>query len=350
MFCKTLTTVYFILLVLNSVYMSLVLFDAEETKATPSLESLPVLLYDVTSKKTSGGGDAVFYKQDAINLTVAQKHYTESLASTAPMVSTLELSVAETSLTLSSLLVGTEHQLYYSSSSSSGLTLIYALISKLYPNATHHVTPTVVLSIEQNWTMKRSRAVSLFHAGGLTSLVPSGQRCHYCDQVLASGWNHVMMLSRLATVGSGVAAFSRSWYSPDYVQSWGDDSYKQSTVPTFANTNAFVNTIGPFGCIQPIHFNGYYPLYKEMSCANKLSPSGKNDVMLVECFWFVVVVVCHLFSNNCKYFSFYSSCLYQVHIMCMCLMVFNILCQTVSKITMEILYPQVIPPKVAVLQ
>ena len=287
--------------------MSLVLFDAEETKATPTLESLPVLLYDVTSKNTSGGGNAVFYKQDLINLTVAQKHYTESLASTAPMVSTLELSAAGTSLTLSSLLVGTEHQLYYSSSSSSGLTLIYALVSKLYPNASHRVTPTVVLSIEQNWTMKRSRAVSLFHAGGLTSSVPSWQRCHYCDQVLASGWNHVMMLSRLATVGSGVAAFSRSWYSPDYVQSWGDDSYKQTTVPTFANTNAFVDTIGPSGCIQPIHFNGYYPLYKEISCANKLSPSGNNDVVLVKRFWLWLwsFVICFLTIANYFHLLFF---------------------------------------------
>ena len=163
------------------------------------------------------------------------------------MTSILEL---PSSASASPFLVGTAQQMYYTASVGSGVTLLYSFISSLAVTTNNTATtstsptPTIVLSFP-TMNMLRTRAVSLFHAGGLTTQTPAANRCHHCDQVLASGWNHVALLTRVQTTtgtSSGSASstqkFDRNWFSSNLVQAWGDDSYKQTTIPKFANTNA----------------------------------------------------------------------------------------------------------------
>ena len=126
-----------------------------------------------------------------------------------------------------------------------------------------------------------SRSVSLFQAGGLgigEARTKKNSRCRHCDRVLASGWNHVLLLSRVHPIGTGDnTKFSRKWFQADRIDGWGDDSWKQTTVPLFANTNVDVEGRGPSECGLPIHTNGFYPLYSDMSCANKFSTLAGGD-------------------------------------------------------------------------
>ena len=95
-----------------------------------------------------------------------------------------------------------------------------------------------------------------------------------------------MILSRIkisgtATRFNGGMKFDRSWYSPDHISGWGDDSWSQTTVPKFGSTNVEANHMGTGnGCLKPMSLNGFYPLYADYSCSIQFSPIGQSTEMV----------------------------------------------------------------------
>ena len=214
-----------------TINLTLSIFNSPPPNTIQMDEMTSISLYNVYQDRTMKHTNT--YRTDAINVTLAKTNYLKSLQnkknSVASTFEHINDQVSDSNgLDITST---TATEFSYGISDSSGLILIFAYVSEL---STKDVTgvkaPERKTLYLGNTTSNRiqhvlSRSVLLFSAGLQIdgSYLPKSQRCHFCDRTLASGWNHIMMLSRIAPTGTGQVNFSRTWYSPDSIQGWGDD-------------------------------------------------------------------------------------------------------------------------------